>query len=161
MLKKLLFVGMILMLMVSFTAVLADQDGNTCWCNVDKDGCWGTNAEGEKNYIMFWTEEARRFYMGDSTAPYANVVDRAEGATLGLFCGAPKVTFKKTIESICKQWVDEQWEIVKSWGYNSKDEAVKACSGSYESVEAAEEAYISSQTQQDNNKPIDDKPVVD
>ncbi len=89
MLRKLVFVGMILVLMVSFSVVLADQDGKTCWCNVDKDGCWVTNEEGGKDYIMFWSEASRKFFMGDSTAPYTNVVSKAEGATLGLICGIP------------------------------------------------------------------------
>ena len=46
MLKKLLFVGMILVLMASFSVVFADQDGHDIWCNIDKYGCWITNEEG-------------------------------------------------------------------------------------------------------------------
>ena len=115
MLRKLVFVGMILVLMASFSVVLADQDGNTCWCNVDKDGCWVTNEEGGKDYIMFWSEESRKFFMGDSTAPFTSVVSKAEGATLGLLCGVPETVITaaaaapKTVESICRQWVDEDF----------------------------------------------------
>lgn len=148
MLKKLVFVGMILVLMASFSVVLADQDGNTCWCNVDKDGCWVTNEEGGKDYIMFWSEASRKFFMGDSTAPYTNVVSMADGARLGLLCGLPEPeAAPKTIESICRAWVDEIFEDIKAGaiakGYHipEKEEVVSACMGSYESVEEAENAY--------------------
>ncbi len=141
MLKKLVFVGMILVLMVSFSVVLADQDGNTCWCNVDKDGCWVTNEEGGRDYLMFWSEASRKFFMGDITAPYTNVVSMADGARLGLLCGLPEPeAAPKTIESICKQWVDEEWAAI-SKHYQTKESAVTACSGAYTSVEEAEDAY--------------------
>lgn len=56
-------------------AVSADQDGNANWCNMDEYGCYNTEADGSKSYIYFWSEEARAYFMGDSTAPYTNVVD--------------------------------------------------------------------------------------
>ena len=68
--KKLLFVGMILVLMVSFSVVLADQDGNARWCNSDQYGCWVTGEDGGQCYIMFWSESARELFMGPgSKAP--------------------------------------------------------------------------------------------
>ena len=70
MMRKLVFVGMILVLMASFTAVLADQEGNYRWCNSDQYGCWVTNEEGGQDYIMFWSESARELFMG----PGSNVV---------------------------------------------------------------------------------------
>ncbi len=124
MLRKLVFVGMILVLMASFTVVLADQDGNDCWCNVDKDGCWVTNEEGGRDYLMFWSEASRKFFMGDITAPYTNVVSMAEGATLGLLCGLPDPeAASKTVESICRQWVDED--------YGGDDSAYNSCVNYY------------------------------
>lgn len=64
MLRKLVFVGMILVLMASFTAVLADQDALDRYCNSDQYGCWVTNEEGGQDYIMFWSESARELFMG-------------------------------------------------------------------------------------------------
>ena len=64
MLRKLVFVGMILVLMASFTVVLADQDGRDNWCNSDQYGCWVTGDDGEQWYIMFWSESARDYFMG-------------------------------------------------------------------------------------------------
>ena len=45
-------------------SVSADQDGNDYWCNSDQYGCWVTNEDGGKCYIMFWSEEARKYFMG-------------------------------------------------------------------------------------------------
>ncbi len=47
-----------------------DQLGNKHWCNIDDDGCWVTGEEGERIYIMFWSEASRSKYMGEgSNAP--------------------------------------------------------------------------------------------
>lgn len=74
--KKVLFVLFaILMMAVMTVSVSADQDGHTNWCNMDQYGCWVTGDEGQQNYIMFWSESARQYFMGNSTAPYTNVVD--------------------------------------------------------------------------------------
>lgn len=81
--KKFLFSLMILTLMLSFSAVLADQDGNARWCNMDQYGCWVTAEDGGKSYIMFWSEESRKYFMGDITAPYTNVVDYCWTCTNG------------------------------------------------------------------------------
>ena len=54
----------------------ANQVGNKIYCNVDKDGCWINGEDGGQNYIMFWSEESRAFFMGDRTAPYTNVTVR-------------------------------------------------------------------------------------
>ncbi len=75
--KKYLFM-VLLVTMIFFAlaaAVSADQDGNANWCNIDKYGCYNTEADGSKSYIYFWSEEARAYFMGGSTAPYTNVVD--------------------------------------------------------------------------------------
>ncbi len=47
-----------------------DQSGNKNWCNVDSDGCWVTDENGEHEYIMFWSEASRTKCMGEgSNAP--------------------------------------------------------------------------------------------
>ena len=76
--KRTLFVVLFAMLCLALSAmtVLADQDGGDRWCNMDQYGCWVTGDEGEQIYISFWTEEARKYFMGDITAPYTNVIDR-------------------------------------------------------------------------------------
>ena len=76
--KKNLFIVLLAMLCLAlFTlSASAEQDGYSNWCNIDKDGCWITAEDGGKNYIMFWSEEIRQYYMGDSTKPYTNVTER-------------------------------------------------------------------------------------
>ena len=68
----------VLMMAVMTVSVSADQEGNKRWCWIDANGCWITGDEGEQWYIHFWSESARKFFMGDSTAPYTNVVDFPE-----------------------------------------------------------------------------------
>ena len=46
------------------SAALADQEGNSYWCNSDQYGCWVTGEDGGQSYIMFWSESARDFFMG-------------------------------------------------------------------------------------------------
>ena len=47
-----------------------DQIGNKYWCNSDSYGCWVTNEDGGKDYIMFWSESAAEAIMGkNSGAP--------------------------------------------------------------------------------------------
>lgn len=66
--KKVLFVLLaILMMAVMTVSVSADQDGLTNWCNMDQYGCWVTGEEGEQIYIMFWSEEARTYFMGPNS----------------------------------------------------------------------------------------------
>ncbi len=52
--------------------------------------------------MMFWSENARQFFMGDSTPPYKDVVASAEGARLSLLCGTPEIVKEANdMESIC------------------------------------------------------------
>ena len=47
-----------------------DQSGDRHWCNTDSYGCWVTGENGDKEYIMFWSEAAAEWIMGpDSGAP--------------------------------------------------------------------------------------------
>ena len=80
--KKLLFIGMVLILMASFTAVLADQNGSDRWCNSDQYGCWVTDEDGGKSYIMFWSETARLYIMGPGSN--ATVCDPLPGGRMTL-----------------------------------------------------------------------------
>lgn len=97
--KKVLFILFaILMMAVITVSVSADQDGHYNWCNIDQYGCWVTGDDGAQNYIMFWSEEARLYFMGNSTAPYKNVVDRCvdcEGGKLPLPNSSPNLICSK------------------------------------------------------------------
>ncbi len=44
-----------------------DQMGNKHWCNSDSYGCWVTGENGEKEYIMFWSEAAAVMFMGSAS----------------------------------------------------------------------------------------------
>lgn len=55
--------------------VSAAQEGNHRWCNVDSYGCWDIDEDGNQFYIMFWSESARAYFMGNNSAPYSNVTD--------------------------------------------------------------------------------------
>ncbi|MBQ6508249.1 MAG: hypothetical protein IJI07_02140 [Flexilinea sp.] len=88
--KKFVLLTVLLMLLISCAAVFADQDGKSCWCNVDQYGCWNTGDDGGKSYIMFWSEEARQYIMGTGSAPYKLVVEKPGSSdTLKMKCGVP------------------------------------------------------------------------
>ena len=80
--KSMLFVLLAFVLLISASAVLADQEGTACWCNVDEYGCWNTGDHGEKEYCMFWSEDARTLFMGPDSK--AVVTPRPEGGKLAL-----------------------------------------------------------------------------
>ena len=82
--KKIVLFLTLAVLMLSFTAVFADQDGHDCWCNSDEYGCWVTSEDGGKCYIMFWSEEARAFFMGDKSEP-GNLVTGKPNTVSGRF----------------------------------------------------------------------------
>ncbi|MBQ6502660.1 MAG: hypothetical protein IJI57_01955 [Flexilinea sp.] len=70
--KKSFFVVLLAMLCLAvFTvSVYADQLANDRWCNSDQYGCWVTGDDGAQDYIMFWSESAREYFMGPgSNAP--------------------------------------------------------------------------------------------
>ena len=80
--KSMLFVLLAFVLLISASAVLADQEGTACWCNIDEYGCWNTGDHGEKEYCMFWSEDARTLFMGPNSK--ATVSPRPDGKTLAL-----------------------------------------------------------------------------
>ena len=90
MLKKSVFAALVLTMLLSFCTVFADQDGNSCWCNIDDYGCWNTGEDGGKSYIMFWSEESRQYIMGTGSAPYKFVVEKPGSSNiLRMQCGSP------------------------------------------------------------------------
>ena len=70
-----LFLLLFVFVLAIASVVSADQEGNDNWCNIDSYGCWVTNEDNGKDYLMVWSESARQYFMGDSTPPYTNVVD--------------------------------------------------------------------------------------
>ena len=81
--------------MVSVT-VSADQNGNDRWRNMDGYGCWVTGEDGGKCYIMFWSEEARAYFMGDKSKPGSLVTDRPDipGGRLGMEAAPTRWTWR-------------------------------------------------------------------
>lgn len=129
------------LVLVFAAAVSADQDGNASWCNMDKYGCYNTEEDGSKSYIYFWSEEARAYFMGNSTAPYTSVVDYCYDCEEGKMggggsgSGAISNTFRKLLSG---KWVkssgsdshgkysgdtyngyydDGSLEIIQNWNY--------------------------------------------
>ncbi len=68
MMKKLVIAAILLTALLSFCTVLADRDGNYYYCNSDQYGCWVTAEDGSRSYIMFWSEEAKMYFMGNKPA---------------------------------------------------------------------------------------------
>ncbi len=66
--KRLVIAAVLLTALLSFCAVMADQDGNYRYCNRDQYGCWITEEDGRRSYIMFWSEEIRKNFIGDKPA---------------------------------------------------------------------------------------------
>ena len=93
----LFFVVLCLLIAVS-TNVFADQEGNDNWCNIDSYGCWVTNEDNGKDYLMFWSESARQYFMGDSTPPYTNVVDYSA------YIGVDKMSMNQSEQTDPKPW---------------------------------------------------------
>ena len=90
MLKKLVLPAVLLAALMIACSAFADQDGKSCWCNVDQYGCWNTGDDGGKSYIMFWSEEARQSIMGTGSAPYKLVVEKPGSSDiLSMKCGVP------------------------------------------------------------------------
>lgn len=62
---------LVLILAVPVSASRWTSDENGCW--IDSYGCFLHDENGMPMYIMFWSEEARAYFMGDKTDPYENV----------------------------------------------------------------------------------------
>ena len=79
--KSMLFVLLAFVLLFSATAVLADQDGTACWCNIDEYGCYNL-VDGAKEYLMFWSQDAATLFMGPDSG--AIVTPRPAGDKLAM-----------------------------------------------------------------------------
>ena len=76
----LIFVTAILFIFVISTVVLADQLGSFRYCNQDQYGCWVTEEDGRRSYIMFWSEEIKNNFIGkDKQAVICNPPDSHGG----------------------------------------------------------------------------------
>lgn len=78
MFRKIIYTALVFALLFSFSSVLADNDGRDSWCNSDQYGCWVTDEDGGQCYIMFWSEEARAWFMGGHSKPGELVVSKPE-----------------------------------------------------------------------------------
>ena len=92
-------------------SVYADQDGNARWCNSDEYGCWVTGEDGGKSYIMFWSEEARAFFMGGHSNPGDLVVPQPE---TGGFLRLDKPTSSETIQP--RNFKNELIALIEKYG---------------------------------------------
>ena len=113
--RKLLFVLFaVLMMAVMTVSVSADQDAYDRFCNMDQYGCWNTNDEGGKDYIMFWSEAAREYFMGPGSN--ATVTDYCADCNgkLGMGSGAPEVT-KKSLRDILIEMISDIYNEI-GWG---------------------------------------------
>ena len=103
----LLFVFALMMCLA--TVVFADQEGNDNWCNIDSYGCWVTNEDGGKDYLMFWSESARHYFMGDSTPPFTNVVDYSS------YVGIDKMSMNAAQNDGSEEWKEALAEVYRSY----------------------------------------------
>ena len=113
--KKISLIVVFFMLLISVTAVFADQDGNTCWCNEDQYGCWVTAEDGGKCYIMFWSEEARAYFMGGISKPgeLVTVKPNTPDGRLGM-----QPVLKKGWREIWIELLNKHRELLESQGVN-------------------------------------------
>lgn len=108
--KKVPFLIFVLsVILCVFAVVSADQDGNDNWCNIDSYGCWVTNEDGGKDYLMFWSENARQYFMGDSTPPYTNVVDYSS------YIGIDKMSMNAAPNDGSEAWKETLAEVYRSY----------------------------------------------
>lgn len=134
--KKVLFVLFaILMMAVMTVSVSADQDGYDRYCNSDQYGCWVTGDEGQQIYIMFWSEEAREFFMGPGSN--AVVTDPVPGGQMSLgkdpaaYVKAPAAAGKFSKEEMINAYAESVWKNGAYTGYTSIDQLKKAMEDFY------------------------------
>ncbi len=115
-----LLVAAILTLMFLAASVSADQNGNDRWCNSDEYGCWVTEENGGKSYIMFWSEEARAFFMGGKSKPGTLVTRKPDtpGGRFGME-EAP-VPYKRTWRDMLWDMLNDHRVLLESQGMNIK-----------------------------------------
>ncbi|MBQ6505610.1 MAG: hypothetical protein IJI57_17015 [Flexilinea sp.] len=99
----------ICLLVTLVSHVSADQEGNDNWCNIDSYGCWVTNEDNGKDYLMFWSESARQYFMGDSTPPYTNVVDYSA------YIGVDKMSMNQSEKTGTDSWQEALADTYKKY----------------------------------------------
>ena len=104
--------------LVFFGTALADQVGNKRWCNSDQYGCWVTGSGGGQNYIMFWSEDSRAYFMGGQSKPGELVTDKPNttGGRLGMQ-SAPQ-TKVKSWRDIWVEVITKHGDLLESQGNN-------------------------------------------
>ena len=100
-----LFLAVFCLLIAVSAQVFADHEGNDNWCNIDSYGCWVTNEDNGKDYLMFWSESARQYFMGDSTPPYTNVVDYSA------YIGVDKMSMNQSDNTGTQSWREALAEV--------------------------------------------------
>ena len=90
MVKKIILIVMVFVLMLGASAVFADNEGGKSFCYEDQFGCWVTDEDGQQIYIMFWSEEARAFFMGGFSKPGELVVEKPNTGNGRLTLDSPK-----------------------------------------------------------------------
>ena len=113
--KKTALILVLLMLLITVTTVFADQDGADTWCNEDQYGCWVTAEDGGKCYIMFWSEDARAYFMGGHSKPGELVTDKPNtpGGRLGM-----KSPSGKTWKDLLAEMIYRHKEYLEGQGNN-------------------------------------------
>ena len=119
--KKIALLLVLLMLVIAVTTVFADQDGADTWCNEDQYGCWVTAEDGGKCYIMFWSEDARAYFMGGHSKPGELVTDKPNtpGGKLGM--KSPSV---RTWQDLLIDMINRHKAYLESQG-NNIDELIR------------------------------------
>ena len=100
-----LFLAVFCLLITVSAQVFADHEGNDNWCNIDSYGCLVTNEDNGKDYLMFWSESARQYFMSDSTPPYTNVVDYSA------YIGVDKMSMNQSDNTGTQSWREALAEV--------------------------------------------------
>ena len=100
-----LFLAVFCLLIAISAQAFADHEGNDNWCNIDSYGCWVTNEDNGRDYLMFWSESARQYFMGDSTPPYTNVVDYSA------YIGVDKMSLNQSDNTGTQSWREALAEV--------------------------------------------------
>ena len=103
----LIIISLFILLILS-APIFADQEGNENWCNIDSYGCWVTGEDAGKEYLMFWSESARQYFMGDTTPPYTNVVDYSA------YIGVDKMSMNQT-DGSSDSWREALADVYKKY----------------------------------------------
>ena len=116
----------VLLAFMAFTllavSAFADQNGNDSWCNTDEYGCWVTDEDGGKCYIMFWSEEARAYFMGGKSKPGELVtVMPAEASSGRMGMEIPSRTSSRTWRDVLADMLKKHRKYLEGQGNDISD----------------------------------------